>query len=210
MKHNMKRSDIIKMVIAIAAALLLIAALAVCLFFLLSGQRIGGVPTLAVETPPKQSAADRGEFTVDVTVSDLGDALYPAASLSVEFDPSRLEFLGIDEGNVFVTDSADGTKNGKKLPEWNVNAEACNKSGVINVMYLDMTGGRYAFSRDLLGRGDHTVLRLKFRLRGSARAGEVYELNIKDAVFAASDETESLASSNGTLKTQNGRVAVGK
>ena len=35
-------------------------------------------------------------------------------------------------------------------------------------MYLDMTGGKNAFSKDLLAEDNNVVLRLKFRLRGSA------------------------------------------
>ena len=53
-----------------------------------------GVPTLIVETPQKLSATGTDEFTLDVTVSNLGEARYPAMSISISFDSSRLEFLG--------------------------------------------------------------------------------------------------------------------
>ena len=43
------------------------------------------------------------------------------------------------------------------------------------------------------------VLRLSFRLRGSARAGDVFDLIVEDAVFAASDESQSLAMNQGTV-----------
>ena len=168
--------------------------------------RIGGkVPVLTVETPQKLSASQTDTFTLDVTVSELGDTLYPAMSMSLRFDPSCLEFLGIEEGNVFVTDSQVG----RKLPQWSCNPEQCNKTGLINIMYLDLTGGKEAFTQSLLAEEDNVVLRLSFRLRGSARAGDVFDLIVEDAVFAASVEKASLAMNQGTLKVKNGKIVVG-
>ena len=164
-----------------------------------------GVPVLTVETPQKLSASQTDTFTLDVTVSELGDTLYPAMSMSLRFDPSCLEFLGIEEGNVFVTDSLVG----RKLPQWSCNPEQCNKTGLINIMYLDLTGGKEAFTQSLLAEEDNVVLRLSFRLRGSARAGDVFDLIVEDAVFAASDERASLAMNQGTLKVKNGKIVVG-
>lgn len=161
-------------------------------------------PCLSIVTPSKASLSGNREVVVDVTVSDLGDALYPAASTSIRFDPSRLEFLGVQDGNVFVRDS----ELGQTLPEWNCNPAQCNKTGQINVMYLDLTGGANAFDRQLLAVEDNVLLRLTFRLRGSARAGDVYELTVEDAVFAASKEEESLAMLPGTLLVRNGRMVV--
>jgi hypothetical protein len=54
------------------------------------------------------------------------------------------------------------------------------------------------------------VLRLKFRLRGSAKAGDVLDLIVEDAVFAASNETQSLAMTTNTLKVKNGRLVIGE
>ena len=168
--------------------------------------RIGGkVPVLTVETPQKLSASQTDTFTLDVTVSKLGDTLYPAMSMSLRFDPSCLEFLGVGEGNVFITDSQVG----RKLPQWSCNPEQCNKTGLINIMYLDLTGGKEAFTQSLLAEEDNVVLRLSFRLRGSARSGDVYDLMVEDAVFAASDESQSLAMNQGTLKVKNGKIVVG-
>ena len=160
-------------------------------------------PTLTVETPQKIHRAET--LTLDVTISDLGDALYPAASVSIRFDPSRLEFLGVEEGNVFVRDENVG----QRLPEWSCSPVQCNKTGLINIMYLDLTGGKHAFDRALLAEEDNVLLRLSFRLRGSARAGDVYDLTVEDAVFAASDENESLAVIRSTLRIRNGRIIVG-
>ena len=167
---------------------------------------IGGKkPVLAVETPQKLSASQTDTFTLDVTISDLGETLYPAMSMSIRFDPSCLEFLGIEEGNVFVTDSQVG----RALPQWSCNPQQCNKSGLINIMYLDLTGGKSAFTKTLLAEENNVILRLSFRLRGSARSGDVYDLVLEDAVFAASDETQSLAMTRETLKTKNAKIVVG-
>lgn len=186
--------------VALFGGVLLLLAL---LGFLIFQEPARDVPCLAVVTPPKVSLSGNREVVVDVTISDLGQVPYPAASASIRFDPSRLEFLGVQEGNVFVRDGA-----GQDLPQWSCSPARCNESGVINVMYLDLTGGTQAFDRQLLATEDNVLLRLAFRLRGSARAGDVYELTVEDAVFAASKEEESLAMLPGTLLVRNGRMVV--
>lgn len=163
---------------------------------------------LTIETPQKMSVDFSETFVLDVTISALGEVCYPAMSTSIRFDSSRLEFLGLEEGNVFVHD--DGNVSGQKLPEWNCNAEQSNASGKINVMYLDMSGGKYAFDSNLLAKEDNVVFRLKFRLRGSVRQGDICELIVEDAVFAASDATKSLATTTGTLKVKNSKIVIGE
>ncbi len=185
--------------------LALIAAAAWC--WLYFGQGASGKPTLIVETPQKLSASQREEFALDVTVSDLGEVRYPAMSMSISFDPSRLEFMGVEEGNVFIL--SDESSSGQQLPNWSCNVKKSNDTGMINIMYLDMTGGRNAFSGELLSEDDNVVLRLNFRLRGSARSGDVLDLIVEDAVFAASDETQSLAMTTDTLKVKDGRLVIG-
>ena len=167
-----------------------------------------GVPTLIVETPQKLSATGTDEFTLDVTVSNLGEARYPAMSISISFDSSRLEFLGVEEGNIFIL--SDESNNGQQLPDWSCNVQNSNDTGRINIIYLDMTGGRNAFTQELLAKDYNVVLRLKFRLRGSSRPGDVLDLIVEDAVFAASNETQSLAMTTGTLKAKNGRLVIGE
>ena len=167
-----------------------------------------GIHTLIVETPQKLSASERSEFTLDVTVSTLGEARYPAMSMSISFDPSRLEFLGVEEGNIFILSGE--SSNGQQLPDWSCNVQNSNDTGLINIMYLDITGGKNAFSQELLAEDYNVVLRLKFRLRGSVRPGDVLDLIVEDAVFAASDEKESLAMTTDTLKTKNGRIVIGE
>lgn len=167
-----------------------------------------GIPTLAIEIPQKVSITDTKEITLDMTLSALGDVVYPAASMSISFDSSRLEFLGIGEGNVFVRSGEKGAS--QQLPEWSCNPQQCNKTGKINIMYLDTTGGRNAFSKELLAEEENVILRLKFRLRGSVRKGDVCDLIFEDAVFAASDEKNSLAMTRNTLKVRNSKIVAGE
>ncbi|MBE6969068.1 MAG: hypothetical protein E7442_02965 [Ruminococcaceae bacterium] len=187
----------------LAAGLLLLLLLSLLLIRCGNGGK--NIPTLRVETPQKLSRSQTEAFILDVSISHLGEALYPAMSTSIRFDPACLEFLGVEEGNVFVTDA----ETGKTLPQWSCNPEQCNKTGLINVMYLDLTGGRAAFSQNLLAEEDNVVMRLSFRLRGSARSGDVYDLLVEDAVFAASEESQSLAMTKDTLKCKNGKIVVG-
>ena len=172
------------------------------------GKVLSKTPTLTIEIPQKISIKNTKEVTLDVTISSMGEAIYPAASMSIYFDSSRLEFLGIEEGNVFVRSSESGMQ--KKLPEWSCNPKQCNESGKINIMYLDTTGGKNSFSKEFLEEEDNVVLRLKFRLRGSVRKGDVCDLIFEDAVFAASNEEESLAMSRNTLKVRNSKIVVGE
>ena len=186
------------------------ALLAAVVFLLIrsNGDPASGKPVLTVETPRKLSAGQTEEFTLDVTISDLGEACYPAMSMGIAFDPSRLEFLGVEEGNIFIP--SDENITWQKLPDWSCNAQNSNDTGIINIMYLDMTGGKNAFGKELLGEENNVLLRLKFRLRGSVRAGDVLDLIVEDAVFAASDEAQSLAVTTDTLKVKNGKLVIGE
>ena len=180
---------------------------AVLLLVRCSDDVTAGKPTLTVETPQKLSLQNTKEFTLNVTVNQLGETRYPAMSMSLRFDASRLEFLGVEEGNIFVYD--DKNSSGRKLPQWSCDVNSSNESGFINIMYLDMTGGKNAFMQELLAEDDNVVLRLKFRLRGSIRPGDVLDLIVDDAVFAASDETQSLAMTTDTLKVNNSKLVIG-
>ena len=196
-----------KLFIGIGAGVLLLL-LILFLLFMNWDKITGGTPTLTIETPQKISKSETEEFSLDVTISSFGDAIYPAASMSISFDSSRLEFIGVEEGNVFIRNDEGDVP--QKLPNWSCNPEQSNKSGEINIMYLDTTGGKNAFSKELLAEDDNVVLRLKFRLRGSVRSGDICDLIFDDAVFAASDETQSLAMTRDTLKIRNGKIVVGE
>ena len=197
-----------KKIIISAGIGVLVVALLITVFLLVGKDKIMGTPVLTIETPQKISVSETDEITLDVTISTLGNAIYPAASMSISFDSSRLEFLGVEEGNVFITSAENNVQ--QKLPEWSVNPDQCNKTGKINIMYLDTTGGKNAFNKELLAEDDNVVLRLKFRLRGSMRSGDVCDLIFEDAVFASSDETQSLAMTTGTLKVKDGKIVAGE
>ena len=196
-----------KLFIGIGAGVLLLL-LILFLLFMNWDKITGGTPTLTIETPQKISKSETEEFTLDVTISSFGDAIYPAASMSISFDSPRLEFIGVEEGNVFIRNDEGDVP--QKLPNWSCNPEQCNKSGKINIMYLDTTGGKNAFSKELLAEEDNVVLRLKFRLRGSVRSGDICDLIFDDAVFAASDETQSLAMTTDTLNVRDGKIVIGE
>ena len=205
-----RKTKLIAVTLSVAFALILIIG-ALFIFtdvFTRTSGRTSKTPTLTIETPQKLSASESEYFTLDVMISDLGDAIYPAASFCIGFDPAYLEFLEVKEGNVFIGNNSESVP--KNLPEWSYNATAANESGQINLMYLDLTGGKYAFSKELLADEDNVVFRLLFRLRGSARAGDFYYLTVENAVFAASDETQSLATNKDTLKTKHGKIIVGE
>lgn len=169
---------------------------------------VPGAPAITVETPGKKSVGDKEPFGLALQLTSLGTDIYPAASFSIDFDPSRLEFIGLEEGNVFIHSPESAT--GFNLPNWNVDVERSNQIGQINILYLDMTGGEYAFSQECLAEKGNVLLYLKFRLRGSVREGDILELNLADAVFANADESKSLSKNTGTLITNNGRIIVGE
>lgn len=194
-KHMKKGKKNTKRMIAVAA----IAAAVMLLLLLLRFCGRGGHTLYIADV---RAEGIESEVVADVCIDKLGDAIYPAASFIIDFDASRLELLSVNEGNVFVS-----SENGEKLPEWSVNVNKANETGEIRIMYLDITAGTQAFSDELAGK-DGVLFRLKFRVRGSARAGDVYRLVVEDAVFAANDEELSLATKADTLKVRNGSIVI--
>lgn len=195
--------------IIIIGIVLLLLALAAYFLFIKDGGAISFAPTVTIETPEKKSASDKGEFSLAVTLSDLKDELYPAASFSINFDSNKLEFLGLEEGNVLVPCEEKANGATSTLPDWGVNVERSNETGQINIMYLDLSGGRYAFSRELLPDGNKVLFKLRFKLRGGVQSGDIIELSFADAVFAANNEDDSLGMTERTLSARSGRVVVG-
>ena len=203
MQHSRKKLKIWASIIPAVILLLILLC-----FMLQRGGVIPSAPAVTIETPDKMSVDDRDKFSLKLSLTSLEKEVYPAASFSISFDPSKLEFLGLSEGNVLI-ESRENTS-GTKLPEWKVNIQHSNKTGMINIMYLDTTGGKNAFSDELLMENDNVLLLLNFRLRGSVRPGDVLEIKLEDAVFAAADEKKSLASVSGKLKTVNGHIVIEK
>lgn len=199
----------------IIAAILILTAAAVILFLT---KGLSQKPTLSLEAPDGIGERDKDEFVVDVKLSDMGEAIYPAASIIVTFDKNRLEFTGVKMGNVMVYDNFNPEKQEGEgemvIPLWNCNTDLSNRTGEIKAMYLDMTGGDNAYAAAGFKSGDQdTVLRLGFKLRDSVSAGDELKLEIADAVFAASGGDESGASlasadSLGTLRIKDTQIRV--
>lgn len=207
MSNRKNKKKLVAITVGIVS-LVLLAAIACAVFFLRERAKIERLPTVTIETVERLSEADRELFYVNVTLSAMGDALYPAASLSLSFDSYHLEFLGIEDGNIPVL----SPETEFVLPTWSVNVDHSNKVGRINTMYLDISGGKYAFSKECMhtdGR-DNVLLRLKFRLRGNAYAGEVYGIVAEDICLAAHDPTESMATADGSLRVIDGRAVIEK
>lgn len=86
----------------LTAAIALIAAVIIAIFAVIlinNTERFPMDSTMRIEidTPQKVSLSDE-TVTLDVMLSGLGDTLYPAASMSISFDPTRLELVGVEEG----------------------------------------------------------------------------------------------------------------
>lgn len=201
-----------KTIIAISVTAVLAITVGLIIIFLNRNSQTAKVgsfstgPAVFIEIPDKMDKKDRSEFELGVFVTKLGKDIYPAASFSISFDPSKLEFLGLEEGNVLILDSDSPT--GENLPEWNVDVETSNKTGLINVMYLDISGKDKGFSQEKLYDKDNSLFYLKFKLRGSVREKEMYEISFKDAVFACEDDSKSLSMLSKKLKTKDSFVMI--
>lgn len=201
----MNKSKLLKRIIALGVLLLMVA----CIILVLLRNKIG-VPIMRLETVKSLEVSNRDEFIVNLNLSDMGEALYPAASVIVEFDRNKLEFTGAKMGNVMVYENYNPERDGEKedinmvIPTWSCNTELSNQTGEIRAMYMDMTGGSNAYAKAGFDAKSHnTVLRLGFRLKDSVSVGEKLKLQISDAVFAASggDENGTSLSTSDTLKT---------
>lgn len=201
-----------KKIIIISIIILLILSITISSVIIIktSTQTVTTTPTIKIETPQKISIEKENTFTLDVTISTLGDSLYPAASMSISFDSSKLEFLGLEEGNVLIYKKTEEGVLKEDLPNWMYDINTSNKLGLINIIYYDLTGGDNSFSNDLLSKDNNIIFKLKFRLRGSAKIKDVYNLIIEDAIFAANEETQSLSSLNETLKVVNSKIIIGE
>ena len=126
-------------------------------------------------------------------LSGLPDgAHYEAASLAVAFDPTQITFLGTADGDIPLVMGS--------LPEWESDSERANETGSARALCLPEEGGTLATST---GR---VLVRLRFQLAdGVAEAA----LTVSDAVLAAADETESLATTTAALTVVNATVQRG-
>lgn len=176
--------------LAIVLAVLLVAAVVVLCFALRQKDVADTDPTLTLAC---QSADADGTCTVDVVLSGLPDgAHYEAASLAVAFDPTQITFLGTADGDIPLVMGS--------LPVWESDAARANETGSARVLCLPEAGGTLATSTGSV------LVRLRFQL---ADGGTEAALTVSDAVLAAVDETESLATTTATLTVVNGTVQHG-
>lgn len=169
-----------------------------------------GEPSVTLMSPPPAVKSEKEEIIIDVVVSNLPDEIFPAASLSVEFPTDKLEFANVKAGTMMITNTVAQESVEYQIPSWEYDVPAANELGIVNTMYLDMTGGQCAYTRDGFIKGEKDILiSLIFKLKEEAQAGDIYNVNIKDAVFATiDDEDTGLATNNNTLKAYPAKIMV--
>lgn len=176
--------------IAIVLAVLLVVVVVVLCITLRQKSVADTDPTLMLTC---QSADADGACTVDVVLSGLPDgAHYEAASLAVAFDPAQIVFLGTSDGDIPLVMGS--------LPEWESDSERANETGSARALCLSEDGGTLATSTGSV------LVRLRFQLADGVMEAA---LTVSDAVLAAADETESLATTTATLTVVNGTVQRG-
>ncbi|MCC3359434.1 cohesin domain-containing protein [Bacillus sp. REN16] len=169
-------------------------------------------PSITLVTPEPVESSNRNEIDINVLLSDLPDNTFPASSLSVQFNHNKLEFIGVKQGTMMTIDNSNKEKEIYNIPIWKSDPEVSNQTGLINTMYLDITGGGHAYVKEGFDKKDKNILlRLTFKLRDSVISGEIYNITIKDAVIATADNDvsrSSLATSNHTLKSYPAKIVV--
>lgn len=176
--------------LAIVLAVLLVVVIVVLCITLRQKSVADTDPTLTLTC---QSADADGACTVDVVLSGLPDgAHYEAASLAVAFDPMQITFLGTSDGDIPLVMGS--------LPEWESDPERANETGSVRALCLPEAGGTLATSTGSV------LVRLRFQLADGVTEAV---LTVSDAVLAAADETESLATTTATLTVMNGTVQHG-
>ena len=124
--------------------------------------------------------------------ADADGAHYEAASLAVAFDPTQITFLGTSDGDIPLVMGS--------LPEWESDPERANETGSVRALCLPEDGGTLATSTGSV------LVRLRFQLADGVTEAM---LTVSDAVLAAADESESLATTTATLTVVNGTVQHG-
>lgn len=196
----------------ICTAVLILIIVIASIFIIYKLRKELNKPALSLIPPKPIEYSSREEFVVDVKLSTLPHNLYPASSISVNFDNTKLEFTGVKIGTMMTYGDKRANGYSFDIPKWSCNTEVSNSKGEINAMYLDTTGGKYAYcSGGFDNDKKDIVLRLGFKLKDSAVSGDIYNLTFKDGVFAVIDgdkNEESLAMKMGTLKCNNCRIVV--
>ena len=93
-----------------------------------------------------------------------------------------------------------------KSPDWQYDVNNSNKTGLINVIYLDSSGGRESFTNKSISSDKNSILRLEFKLKDNIENADGLSLKIEDAVFATIKgdlDNTSLSTKKKTIKTKN-------
>lgn len=166
-------------------------------------------PAITVVSPQPLKAEPDERVTVDVTLSDMPKETYPGASINVSFDPKKLEFVGIKQGNITIPSR---NKDGEEIPIWECDVKKSNEKGEVKAMFIDMSGGKYSYSQKGFKAKDQDILlRMQFKLTDNVKKGETYELIIEDGVLATMDNQKnktSLSIQNHKLDAHNGKIKM--
>ena len=168
--------------IAIVLAVLLVVVVVVLCITMRQKSVADTDPTLTLTS---QSADADGACTVDVVLSGLPDG-------AVAFDPTQITFLGTSDGDIPLVMGS--------LPEWESDPERANETGSARALCLPEDDGTLATSTGSV------LVRLRFQLADGVTESA---LTVSDAVLAAADESESLATTTATLTVVNGTVQRG-
>lgn len=145
------------------------------------------------------SEGSQEEIVIPVKLSYLPSGVFSSASMSVEFDKDKLEFIGVKKGTM--------QDYSKTVPEWTFDVDASNKSGVVNAIYLDKSGAKNSYYKSGFEKGKKdVVLNLVFKLKEEAKSGDMLNLNIADAVFATVNgdtDNSNLSTAKNTMKNKN-------
>lgn len=204
-----KSRKTLRIILIILAAIIIIGGITAGVLFYLS-QRAANtdadLPTIQIQSLSIDDYKADDSIMLDVTLSEMpNNVLYPAASINIKFDSTKLIFDGITDGNILTL----GDDDKMSVPTWAVNAQRANATGEISIMYLDITGGRHAFCDQGFDTDSQNILmRLKFHLRGTIKENDILTLNIKDFCLAADNETETLSMTGRTVKTVDGKIII--
>lgn len=173
-------------------------------------------PTLELQIHNKKiEATSKDEIIVSAVLRNMPDNEYPAASAVIIFDNNKLEFVGTALGTMQSYNDYDPNRDktpAYKIPEWLCNPALSNQNGQINLMYLDTTAGKNAYTKNGYEKQTRDIpFKLIFKLKSSVIPNEKLEIAIKEAVFATNEGGQSTLSTKenyGKLAVKNLKVQV--
>ncbi len=197
-------------VLIISAILVLAAVTTIMVIFFVQG---GAKTSISLNTDTQLAEMSGEQFFIDVKVDGFPqEGHYPAASFSLNFDKTKLQFEGISVGNMTVSDELNSQES-LEIPTWQCNTQLSNENGNINAMYIDMTAQDRSYRAQNFQEDTQDILvRLEFTLLNSASSGDDIKLEFVDAVLASVDENgaeSGLSMVDGTLLAQSLSLRVG-